>query len=296
MANYDSRSGLSPRPPEVIKPVSFDVDFGTFGKEETKNEDNHFFNSKNMSFGIFDGMGGQANGQISSQFCSNLIQTELGGLPTNISPEKATVKLKEILLTVNQSFLENKTKFNLGGSTGTFGVICCDSSDKRTAVIASVGDSRAYLYRPGNRESLIQLTTDDGRLEYSFKNSNDQKQFKQIKEELDNASNENNLSEKGKLFFDMRNQIGNYFGHKNENDYQPNIVSVMLQKGDIILLTTDGVHDNLTTNEITFCLSKHKDSSNIIEDLIKSSYNRSQNKNHKRAKSDDMTAVCIICK
>lgn len=184
----------------------------------------------------------------------------------------------------------------MGGSTGTFGIICSDNSGNSIAVIANIGDSRAYRYRPGDREPLIQITTDDGCLEYSFKNLNDQAQFNQIKEEIDNASSEDDLSEKGKMFFGMRNQISNYFGHKNEKDYQPNIFSAVLKKGDTLLLITDGISDNLTRDEIISCLSRKEKASEIVEALVYRAVNRSLDTEHVKAKRDDVSVMTFIRK
>jgi len=307
MATFDSRPGFSPRPPEVVKFSPFDISKDSIpkrGKNKDENQDTLFCFDKDSplnnsrSFGIFDGMGGLINGRGSSIRCSKLVEDELKKIPTPIYDQTAEKLLKTISLYANRQFIKEKeSEKKLGGTTGTFGIIYLNENNQQRIGIVNRGDSRAYFFRPDNKGALFfQLTTDDGLLEHSFKKSDRQKEFERLKKEVDNASELGNLSENGRFFFEKRNQISNYYGNKDVKDYLPDFASIDFTKGDILLLTTDGIHDNLTTKEITTCLSKHKDSYNILCDLITSASNRSLNTNHIRAKLDDMTAIVIICK
>lgn len=319
MSRIDSKPEIQDIYHESSKELSFD--YGARSEkskalDHLRNEDSVFFNKKNDSFGIFDGVGGSINGEESSKLCSNLIQTELKNLPQNISPEEAYLKLKEILKTVNETLIKNKSKYGLGESTGTFGIICSDNSGKKTAVIANVGDSRAYLYRRENKKPLIQLTTDDDAFEKKAgilqhkKNINlvefNQIEFNQIikepdriREEINNASSEKDISQIGKLFFQIRNVIGKCFGSDFNYDTHPNPVFINLQEGDILLLTTDGIHDNLTTRELnedlSYCSDQKLDANEISNILVNHAIERSQQETY-RSKKDDITALVIECK
>ena len=58
-----------------------------------------------------------------------------------------------------------------------------------------------------------------------------------------------------------------------------------VEPGDIILATTDGIHDNLTRREIAEWTT--------VKDLLAAALARSRDTDHPRAKPDDMTAVML---
>ncbi|MDD4937604.1 MAG: serine/threonine-protein phosphatase [Candidatus Shapirobacteria bacterium] len=290
MTTINSSNEIQLNNPELTpKFPLLDLDFNSLPKKnrtDKQNEDVVFFNTINGSFAVFDGMGGEANGRDSSQFCSDLIQDRLKLLSPNISPQEAVKSLKNIAMNVNQLFMENKSKFNLGGSTATFGILCQNNLGGYQAVIANMGDSRAYLFRSDNQRPLIKLTTDDNNIKAQAPNN-----FEKIQNKLDEVLYENQLNNTEKYLFKNRNAITNFFGYENAC---PEINFINLQKGDILLLTTDGVHDNLTTQEISRILLNYQNqnSTEIIKELIGQSQKRSQEGSF-RSKSDDMTAMII---
>jgi PPM family protein phosphatase len=283
----DRLNTLEKYSPEVKKEVTFDVFCESQGKTQDHNEDAYFLNTKNLSFGIFDGMGGESNGSESSNLCRDLIQQELYLLSKDISLNESEKKLTGISKKIIRTFSENTKKYNLGGSTGTFGVVHTNKEGKQTLVGNSLGDSRAYLFRPSNiKEPLLRLTSDDNIVK---KYSNSISQIKETQDKLDEILDSNELSEKELTLYENRNAISNFFGDPNA---KPEVFFMDLEPGDIILLTTDGIHDNLTTSEINQILSTDKSSKQITKNIITKSQNRSKS-NHFRAKRDDMTALVL---
>jgi len=66
--------------------------------------------------------------------------------------------------------------------------------------------------------------------------------------------------------------------------------------GDRILLCSDGIHDNLTNDEIEEIV-KQADSTTVAQTLVEHALERSRQESSvtMRAKPDDMTAVVITC-
>lgn len=264
----------------LIKPFEVGISTKANVEHPLSNEDSVFTKEKNdgtIIFGVFDGMGGAANGKESSNFCSYAIESQMDGISSTISPQGIGDKLRTISEDVNDEFLDKKSEIQLGGSTGVFGMILPDKSGGHMAVIANIGDSRAYVFRDGE---LIRLTTDQGLVKET-----------KIQDRLDEVMNRDELTAEEKIAFDNRRVITGCFGNPSVN---PEIVTFPLEKGDILLVTTDGVHDNLTTTEIRNILfqQKEKSSFNISKAIIDSSVRRSQ-EGISRSKADDMTALVI---
>lgn len=286
-------------PQSEISPAKIPFDAAISSQKDEReahhqNEDMAFFNKQNGSFGIFDGAGGMDNGAESSKFCSNLIQSELKAISPATPESEVVERFKSIAAEVQQAFLENKKKFNLGGSTGVFGIIRQDESGLRQAIIANIGDSRAYLYRPNSENSLTKLTTDHNNVEY-YLGKYGPGEVKKTQDVLDNATAPEDLDQDMFSLYKERNKITNYFGIDEPRlPFKSEIYTVNLQPNDILLLTTDGIHDNLATTEIAKILSDNQSESSaeISRKIIDESGKRSREGNF-RSKKDDMTNLAI---
>lgn len=101
---------------------------------------------------------------------------------------------------------------------------------QRRAVVAHVGDSRAYLWRVG--QGLTQLTQDHGR---------------------------------GHI---VARALGGY----NEGFSTPDVQELDLQPGDVLALTTDGVHDTLKPEEIAAVLCDVSTSAALHLSVLEAAY------------------------
>ena len=253
-------------------------------EKHQKNEDSFFYNENKTVFGIFDGIGGQANGDLASNLSCESIENSLSNISPNISTSEAKVTLDIAFYQANEKvLLEAKKQQKSMGSTGTFGIICQDKlTGNHQAVICNVGDSRAYRFRDNKLESI---TLDNSILQVRYK---DRARFYQDK--FSNLTNLEGLSFEEKEAFVSRNGIYKFFGF--ENSTEPDFYTVDLKAGDRLLLCTDGIHDNLTDQEIAAVLSKNNDSNSTVDILIDKSIKRSHDHNI-RSKSDDTTAIVI---
>ena len=108
---------------------------------------------------------------------------------------------------------------------------------------------------------------------------------------IDQATHPDQLSETELSYFKKRYEIFQMLGasHITIHSDQTSIIP-----GDHILLCSDGIHDNLTNDEIEEVI-KQIDTTTIVEVLVERALERSRQESNvtMRAKPDDMTAVVI---
>ena len=152
-------------------------------------------------------------------------------------------------------------------------------------MVAKVGDSRAYLLR---NQILSQLTLD----KCYFTSRDSLKYSKRMQMALAQATDLSQLNSQEQLAFRYQNLIDGYLG-QNNNQPEISVEGFDLQKDDCLVLTSDGVHDNLTNQEMEVILQQKTPLDMSINSLITAAVRRSQDRSHLRAKPDDMTAVAI---
>lgn len=153
---------------------------------------------------------------------------------------------------------------------------------------AHVGDSRVYLLR--QKEALQRLTADDGYFEWKIGKG-------ELNEEdawrIEQTSFAEQLSEQDSEHFDKRNGITQSLG---EEDIALHVGQISIRSGDCVLLSTDGIHDNLTDVEIEETVRK-----SMSTTTAKTLLNRTVERSHQdeavclRAKKDDMSIIVITC-
>jgi serine/threonine protein phosphatase PrpC len=154
--------------------------------------------------------------------------------------------------------------------------------DTLVASIAHVGDSRAYL---AHGDALTPLTIDHT----PYRGSDDQESMtQQIR--LANTESISTLEGREQWHFKNRNVVGATLGYDKAVTHD--ITHVTVRPGDKVVLTTDGVHDNLTDREIEKILNDNYviDHANALTYM---SVLRSKDLAHGRRKRDDMTAIVI---
>jgi serine/threonine protein phosphatase PrpC len=152
---------------------------------------------------------------------------------------------------------------------------------------AWVGDSRVYLHR--DVEPCALLTQDDGLLTVLVReraiSAHDALR-------IDQAIFPGLLSETERAYFEQRNGLSQALG-----DPIPPVVhvkQVALETGDRVLLCTDGIHDNVTRNEIAVLLASARHTTGASR-LVETAQQRARRDQDvwMRAKPDDMTAVVV---
>lgn len=162
-----------------------------------------------------------------------------------------------------------------------------NTGDKTVAVIANVGDSRAYLYHGG---LLHYVTEDDG---------NVPKGRWDITQRLDSVATEKDyhaLSDDERWLFDNRNVIKSALG--GQFNPEVGIKFVELLDGDQVGLFSDGITDNLLFEEL-HRIWRENPPQNVIHRIIELAMNRARGidtRAYKRMKHDDMSGALILAK
>ena len=245
-----------------------------------RNEDHYFTNE--TAAGVFDGVGGSAGSEVASQLAAQHIDKFLSGTPKVLPFAQAEAMIKSALTTAGRAINEFARGSRIS-TTATIAKILENEHGEPYAVIASAGDSRAYLLR---NNSLQAVTLDES---ITVASAGTPEEGRARQEKFANVADESDLSESELHAFRRQNMIfGALGGGQEKVDIQAHIVP--LEKGDKILLTSDGIHDNLTSREIEAILRNSL--VNSCNALVEAARERSRQK-HIRAKPDDMTAATI---
>ena len=168
----------------------------------------------------------------------------------------------------------------------------CKQPEAREYIMISahVGDSRIYLLR--GQEKLQRITNDDGLLTKLVEN--------QIVDELhayqiDQATQANQLSDMDYRYFRLRGGITQAIGGPTSPTVHTNKTTIY--PSDRLLLCTDGIHDNLTDEEIEDVL-RNTPRPAFARRLVELSQQRSRQDYTLtiRAKPDDISAIVVTCR
>ena len=198
---------------------------------------------------VADGMGGHNAGEVASNMLIEHVeqqwdllhkQTDKGLLQKTDWPYWITTQLNQANSHILTAATENISQQGMG-TTGVLMVIC-----NHCCYIGWVGDSRAYLQ---SDEKLKQVTTDHTMIQVLLKKG-------AITElEAKNANTKNLLSQ----------AIG------VAENIEVDTVSFDVKKDDVIMLSTDGLHDFMSEPDIKHYLSTFSEQNAICELMVEQS-------------------------
>lgn len=255
-----------------------------------RNEDALFQIPEKQAFGVFDGMGGHAAGDVASRIARDHVERGLKELPEGLSLEQTQHSLSSILKEAHENILQ-QARANPAlkgmGTTASVVKVWEGPQGERKAVIGNVGDSRVYVRHANG--ALEQVTFDDNAIRQMMaRQAISLTEALALQGKLNNATDLSKLTPQEKSLFEDRNSIAQALGHANVS---PRMHVVDLRVGDKIIVTSDGVHDNLTDTEISKILAQSPDNQNAVESLTEAARRRSRDTAHPRHKTDDMSAV-----
>ena len=199
------------------------------GKKRIINEDSffvHILDDKKAAFGaVCDGMGGANGGEVASRIAIDLIQEKIQLLDNYSRKSQWNKLILDFVESSNRAIFEKSIEDTslLGMGTTFVGAFCGENK----AIIANVGDSRAYLI---DSDSIKQISKDHSLV--------------------------NELVEKGEL---SRVQATN---HPNKNvitralgvdkTVKCDVFDIKVAKGQYLLLCSDGLTEEVSEPEIHF--------------------------------------------
>lgn len=228
-----------------------DLQFGQvsdFGKVRTNNEDaagsfipasRHQARSHGFLFAVADGVGGLDFGEVASATAVEVITREFPAAQADSMLISLLPRLvQHANAAVHDCTLQPQYR---GRKMATTLVACALRYDQ--AIVSHVGDSRCYLVRNGR---CRQVTQDHTLV-------NEQRKVGLISAEEMATS-------------DSRHVLLRSLGP--ELFVSPETVAVSLQPDDVLVLCTDGLHDEMTDNEIARILSQKKTADELARELV----------------------------
>lgn len=273
------------------------------------NEDRILVEPQSGIAAVFDGVGGSAAGEIASSTASRSAiegwKQQLRHIH-NQNHHNAPAFLEDcsnldLCAVLEQLITEADEQVRTSGAqqagtddlatTVAMAALCRHvGKNNYTLVYAHVGDSRVYLLR--GQEPLKRLTSDDGLLAKLVENQlMDESQAQKI----DQAMRAEDLTDAEYNYFRLRGGITQALGGPHPPTIH--VDTTEISAGDRVLLCTDGIHDNLTDEEIEHILRSSPRNS-AARALVDYSVLRSHEERPFtiRAKPDDMSAIVLTCR
>jgi protein phosphatase len=228
-----------------------DVQFGQasdFGKVRKNNEDamgsfipasRQQARSHGYLFVVADGVGGMDLGEVASSTAVSVVADEFG----KAQPGSMLISLlPRLIQRANVAVHDRTLNSNHNGHKMATTIVACALRYDQ-AVVSHVGDSRCYLVRNGQARQITQDHT----------LVNEQRKMGLISTDEIASS-------------DSRHVLIRSVGP--EMFVSPDTTAVTLQPGDVLILSTDGLHDEMREPEIVSIASQKKDAAQIARELV----------------------------
>lgn len=228
-----------------------DIQFGQasdFGKVRTNNEDavgsfipasRHQARSHGFLFAVADGVGGLDLGEVASTTAISVLTEEF----SKAQADTMLISLLPRLIQHANAAVHDKTleREYRGKKMATTLVACALRYDQ--AIVSHVGDSRCYLVRGGQARQITQDHT----------LVNEQRKMGLISADEVSGS-------------DARHVLIRSLGP--ELFVSPDTSAITLQANDVLILCTDGLHDEMNETMIAEIASQRKSAEEIAGELV----------------------------
>lgn len=209
------------------------------GLVRINNEDAIVANPEDGLFGVCDGMGGHAAGEVASSIASATLSERLKQA-SRFPPEELILGLQ----LSNERIFSDQSHHPEHGEMGTTVTLLWLLPNKAgEAWVGHVGDSRLYVQRG---MTLRQLTEDHSPV------------FRLYKEGV--------ITKKQMQYHPQKNLLDRYLGMFPSTS--PDVFSIELRQGDRVLICTDGLTNALPEEQIQDIVTKCSRHESIVEQLI----------------------------
>lgn len=262
-----------------------------------RNEDAFFVDEDEGIAGIFDGMGGHKGGQFASETGAASVLESLKSVGGELSAKEWEEKISNSMTKASQEILDlskdDPEKMGGMGCTATI-LKLLETKDGKKAIIGNAGDSRAYLLRNGK---LIRLTRDDSMVQelIDLKQLKDDEDLNQ-KVSLDFGKGKKTLTV-GEIRHGITQALG--IGQRSHDELKPRIRTLDILPDDMLMLSSDGIHDNLTDKEIKDILNGQEftgskgEKMTFERQMVQKAKAIEGDESNPRSKPDDKTAIVI---
>jgi len=237
--------------------VGYDTNVGIKRK---KNEDAYHITEDRQVFMVADGVGGNNSGEVASKTAVDFIAAQLHNDPVPKFQDEKGIKdyFLGLIKKANLAILsEANAKYVNQGMATTLVLVYLHQS---RAYVFNIGDSRAYIIHRGKLE---QITED-----HSFVNT---------------LVKIGTITKEQGRVHPKKNIITRALGA--EEEIEIDFFSVDLGPGDVIILSTDGLHGEVGDNTIEDIAEKEKEMQNLCDELVSRANSQGGN--------DNITVICL---
>jgi serine/threonine protein phosphatase PrpC len=220
---------------EIVEPLHWEeAHASSVGLKRANNEDSYYTSMEKGLFIVTDGMGGNQGGEVASNAVVNvlpgLIEQQL--TKANGSLESIEQALLNSIVELSQHvYAESCQYLELKGMGATVVMALMRGNH---AHLAHMGDSRIYRFRDG---VLEQLTQDHSLVALLMRNGE--------------------ITAEEAAVHPARGRLSRYIGM--EGTVFPDVQTVTLRKGDMLLLCSDGLSGQVSDDKITQILLANDD-------------------------------------
>ena len=250
-----------------------------------------FFDSSAGIVGVFDGVGKGSESDKASGIAAQTAYGYLRHQPRVMDEPEALRVVGRALEMAHDDILSAELEGDETSTSGTVVKLFTTPNGTDSIAIGSIGDSRVYIVRDGQIAFHTLDTPHVLMLPYLLPEYGSIEQYQRTMAEV---TDKKQLTELGQMLFSQRHAIGSALGQNLEKQgpAQITVQTVPLKEGDTVLVTSDGIHDNLTTDELQNLMQKYP-ARLLPERLVSEAQRRSRDHSHIRAKPDDMTVAVL---
>lgn len=268
-------------------------------KHTTRNEDVYFVSEKGW-LGICDGMGRKPGSETAARVVADYSDAAISALPTELTPSQAGIEMTQVVRDAAialRAECGGQNQDQIATTLAAARVFIDPASREPYLQAVHAGDSRVYVIREGHR---IAVTLDHCYVSMPYRDS----VRHEIQDAISAARYEHEVEPSYRPYLSQLNLIGSCLAsHPRKDGLRIDTMSVKLQPGDLVLVTSDGIHDNLTDQEIIATMRTGDVRSLVDQAQLRSRETRDEiypKVNGKeiesynfRPKPDDMTAVAL---
>jgi len=254
-------------------------------KHPEYNEDRVWENPAAQAVGICDGMGGRAGAERAASIVADALASNFDVRGESI--EEKDQAIEKIVRDANELILAEAQKNpELCKMATTLAFLVFDVAEgKPIAFVGNVGDSRVYLKKSS---APIQAVTLDHSNDWLF--NRDTKKAWELQKKLSEVTKASQLRGDDRYSFEERNILGQVMG-RSLKEVSVYVISDF-SEGDTFVLSSDGIHDNLTDNELNNILSNDEQPQRLAELITEAATKKSKSRSI-RAKKDDMSVIVV---
>jgi PPM family protein phosphatase len=284
-------------PLRTIEPATDELSVGMSWRSH-RDEDRLLVDPPAGLFGVFDGAGGHGDGAAAASAATEAVDRRVrAGLPGCRSADDILGLLDAALIEADAAVAaldagRPQAATSPSATTATVVLICRQPTDpgRLIAAIANLGDSRVQLLRGGRMETVT--------LDHAYITEPDVTAAKARQDRLDAARTLTDLKDSmDRAAFAHRHLLANAITGRGVDDIRHYLVE--LTDGDRLVLDTDGIHDNLTADQLSSVLAAAVSAPEAAEQAVAEAWGVTQRIATEttaelgRAKPDDMTVLVL---